>query len=161
MTTLSLDALSDMPQRSNLRFLATALWREESVVALWLGGSLARGEGDAFSDVDLRVGVRPEALEAWQSQDFTTLFGGKVLANVRLTFGADTFLHHLMLTDGMIVDLLVQSAERPPYPETLIVLGCRDEMMGQRLAEIEPSPEPEEACAEGEAIREALVQFWI
>jgi predicted nucleotidyltransferase len=43
---------------------AEALRGDERIVAVWLGGSLAAGTADAYSDVDLRVAVADDAFEA-------------------------------------------------------------------------------------------------
>ena len=66
-----------------------------------------------------------------------------------------------MLTDGSIVDLLVQSSRKAPYSEPVIVLGCRDEILMRRLSNVHPGAEPEPPWAEGDVILELLVQFWI
>ena len=66
MTSLDLGVLPTMAQERTISWLAPALWVDERVVALWLGGSLARGEGDDYSDIDLRVAVDPADLEAWR-----------------------------------------------------------------------------------------------
>lgn len=42
---------------------AALLQQDERVLAIWLTGSLGRGVGDRYSDVDLRVAVRDEALQ--------------------------------------------------------------------------------------------------
>jgi D-3-phosphoglycerate dehydrogenase len=42
-----------------------ALQGDERVVAAWLGGSLAAGTADAYSDVDLRVAVADDAFDAF------------------------------------------------------------------------------------------------
>lgn len=51
--TLNLDALPDLPQSALLKQFAPGLWAAEGVVAMWLGGSLATGTADRYSDVDL------------------------------------------------------------------------------------------------------------
>jgi len=44
---------------------AATLHADERVVAAWLGGSLAAGTADAYSDVDLRVAVVDDAFDAF------------------------------------------------------------------------------------------------
>src|SRR5262245_30812590 len=50
---------------------AEALRGDERVVTVWLGGSLAAGTADGYSDVDLRIAVADVAFEAvvadWQA----------------------------------------------------------------------------------------------
>lgn len=50
----------DLPQKELLVRAVERLWEDSSIVAVWLGGSLARGQGDRNSDVDLRVALKPE-----------------------------------------------------------------------------------------------------
>ncbi|HEV2065959.1 MAG TPA: nucleotidyltransferase domain-containing protein, partial [Thermomicrobiales bacterium] len=42
-----------------------ALRSDERVVAAWLAGSFGRGTEDAWSDLDLHVVVRDDALAGW------------------------------------------------------------------------------------------------
>lgn len=51
--------------RAHLMDEARALFQSyEAVRAIWVSGSIASGRADAYSDIDLRVAVRPEA-HAW------------------------------------------------------------------------------------------------
>src|SRR5262245_2239706 len=75
MTQLALDHLPDLPQAHTISFLASRLWRDDAAVARWIGGSLARGAGDRYSDIDLRLAVRPHALASWRAPDFGALLG--------------------------------------------------------------------------------------
>ncbi len=74
MTELQLSNLPDLPQRASIVEAASNIWPEAGVVALWLGGSLARGAGDLFSDVDFRVAVAPEQLAPWKTPRFERIF---------------------------------------------------------------------------------------
>jgi predicted nucleotidyltransferase len=67
--SLSLDVLPDPPQSDLLRQLAPGLWQAEGVVAFWLGGSLAAGAADRYSDVDVYLAVEPEAKGDWMEPD--------------------------------------------------------------------------------------------
>jgi predicted nucleotidyltransferase len=161
MPELSIDRLSHLPQYPALCFLMEALWQEPSVRALWLGGSLARGAADDYSDLDLRAAVSPDSLDGWWNRDLQELFEGRILAETHLSFDPAIFLYHLLLADGTIVDLLIQSAEKPPYAEPRLVLACREDALAQLLAEPVPISEPDEPSAEGGVIRQALVDYWI
>src|SRR5262245_25386247 len=104
MNEAALEALPALPQVPALRGVAERLWDEPDVLALWLGGSFARGDADGFSDVDLRVAVRPEAAEAWRAPGLERLFGGACVGSRLLSFGGPGFLHHAALADGTIFD---------------------------------------------------------
>ncbi len=74
MIELQLSNLPDLPQRASIVEAASNIWPEAGVVAIWVGGSLARGAGDLFSDVDFRVAVAPEQLSPWKTPRFERIF---------------------------------------------------------------------------------------
>jgi len=162
MTTnnLAFEKLPNLPQVVTLKRLATCLWAEHDVVALWLGGSFACGKADEYSDVDLRVAVQPEAEERWRQPDLQSLFGGEVAGCTPFPLGGG-LLHHLALTNGDIYDLWIQTTEEAPSQEAAFVLGCRDEAFEQKLREIEPSPAAELVPANPAAVRQLVASFWI
>ena len=133
------------------------------MVALWLGGSLAAGTGDTYSDIDLRVAVPPADLAAWQASDLHMLFDSPPLARHFVPLGEDAFLHHLILPNGDILDLLVQSDERAPGDELTLILGCRSAAFAERLAASNSAPVSAAASAPvtGAAVRELVVAFWV
>lgn len=159
--TLSCDDLPPLPQCATLTRLAARLWEDEDVVALWVGGSLASGTADEYSDVDLRVAVKPNTLKDWKTPDFERLFEGEYLGGNRFPFGEDAFLHHLLLTNGDIFDFWVQSAERDPAAEKRLVLGCRDAEYRRRLASIIPQAAVTTEAADPAILHQVLVDFWI
>jgi hypothetical protein len=65
MTDLQLNHLPNLPQRETIIDVASNLWAQPSIIALWVGGSLASGVGDRFSDVDFRV--EAIVLQGWQA----------------------------------------------------------------------------------------------
>ncbi len=160
---LTLDALPDLPQMETLKRAAARLWDAEEVVALWLGGSIARREADAHSDVDLRVAVRPEALAGWQDEDLDALSArlGEAAVGMQTLRWEGTVLYHLLLAEGVIWDFLVQSTERDPPPDFTLVLGCREDEFRQRLASAKLPPTEEAKPADPAAIQEAVTSFWI
>ena len=161
MSTLSLDRLPDLPQTATIAGLAPRIWRDERVIALWIGGSIGRGAADRYSDVDLLVAVPPEDLNAWRTPDFAALFDDQIVGRQFLSFGSDAFLHLLVLRNGVMLDFLVQSASRAPLPEPVIVLGCREDELARALARASEAPEPEAAAENGPELRQAIVDFWI
>jgi hypothetical protein len=161
MLDLELGVLPDISQARTISWLAPAIWVDERVVALWLRGSLARGDGDAYSDIDLRVAVAPADLEAWREKDTQALTGGQVVGGHTFPLGEKALIRHLVLRDGDIVDLLVQTTARPPIVEPLLILGCRDEAFAETLqASNRTEPEPRHP-ASAEGARELIVAFWV
>lgn len=163
---LQFSQLPDLPQSYFLHTVAANLWAHEDVVALWIGGSLGRGEGDAYSDVDLRVAVRPEAIEQWRTLDPSPIFGQQDVMHWLLPFDSETFLHHALLQSGELYDLLVQSTTKPLSAEPVLVLGCRDAMLGAQLAERALAEEGEETAVydhpvNPEQIQRYLKMYWV
>jgi predicted nucleotidyltransferase len=158
---LDLTRLPALPQSSTIRWLAPCLWQRHGVVAVWLGGSLASGAGDQYSDIDLRVAVAPEDLRDWEAPDLSALFDDQVLGRRFIRFGEDAFLHHFILRNGDILDFLVQSAARTPSAERILILGCRDEALAVRLAASDREPPDPHRPVDPNAVRELLIAFWI
>lgn len=108
-----------------------ALAADPRVNAVWLGGSRARGEADAYSDVDLALEADPE----WTPERL----GGLWLGGQSMKLGSEPFFHGV-LADGTILD---------------VRLGLPWE--GHVRIEAEPlSPPPGDEFATG-----AALDFWI
>ena len=131
--SLDLTHLPDLPQSRRLAELASDLWVNPNVVALWLGGSLARGEGDRHSDVDLHVALRPEAYDPDSIPESAGRLVAAAVICLRFSFSAGATLWHMLLEDGEIYDLFIQPADREPAYEARVVLACRDEAFGAKL----------------------------
>lgn len=158
---LNLDLLPAPPQQQTISHLALRLWADERVVAIWLGGSLARGAGDNYSDIDLRIAVAPSDLSSWEAPAFAALLDDCVVGRQFIRFGADSFLHHLMLANGDILDFLVQSSEAQPVVEPIHMVGCRSAAFAETLASSNHLPSAWHTPASSETVRELLVAFWI
>jgi len=76
--------------------LVAALGAHEAVRGVWLGGSLGRGEGDAYSDVDLVVAVddagREDFLDGW---DAVAASIAPIVLSSRLGGGSFAVLNHV------------------------------------------------------------------
>ncbi len=163
MPELDLSRLPDLPISATIRAVASRLWPDASVLALWIGGSLASGAGDLFSDADVRVAVAPEDFAAWRSPPLDALFSPlEVVGRVPMSFGEEyAILHHLILSNGEIFDFYVQSTDRPPTREPLLALGCRSAEFARVLAEHNSLPPLEMQPVSAETVRQLLVSFWI
>lgn len=158
---LRLDNLPPLPQAATIRLLAPRLWQDERVVAIWLGGSLAAGTGDPYSDIDLRVAVSPADLAGWKTPDFSTLLDDPPLARQFVKLGESSFLHHLILQSGDILDLLIQNTEAAPGEEPVLVLGCRGDAFAERLACNNHMPSLARSTVTSEAVSDLIIAFWI
>lgn len=160
---LRLDLIPQLPQCATIREISRRLWHHEQVLALWLGGSLGRGGGDAYSDVDYRVAVAAQHLPGWQPPDFAAIFASdRVVGQQALVSGQGLALYHLVLSGGEILDFCVQSTARDLTPEARLVLGCRDEQFAQILEHgSQVSPEWRQGQqAQAASIQELLTAFW-
>lgn len=155
-----LDALPPLPQIPQLKALVTQLWQDDSVVALWLGGSIAHGDADAYSDVDLRIAVAPATFDARALPEAARAFCDTAVAHLALPFGPLAVLHHLLLPDGTFYDLLVQSTDYPLGPEPRLVLGCRDAAYAPGLLS-EPEQTVSFPAATAEAILRIITDYWM
>lgn len=159
--TLLFDRLPPLPQSATIREISTRLWHNRQICALWLGGSLARGNADPYSDVDYRIAVAPWHLSDWQTPEFAALFvSAGVVARQSLAFDQDSLFHHLVLANGEIFDVLVQSTTREPTPEERLILGCRDEQFARILGN-QSAEQPRTQAAQAADILELLSTFWI
>lgn len=160
---LQLAILPALPQRATIVEICTRLWQNKDVVALWLGGSLAREAGDVFSDTDFRVAVAPQDMLTWKTPRFEEIFvASPVVGQQFLAFGEQAFLHHLVLANGEIIDFFVQSTEQKLTPEPRLILGCRDEDFAQLLADEQPSGRVEiQIEVEATDVQRLLTTFWI
>lgn len=155
------DFLFPLPQLKPLIEMTPKLWEYPEVVAVWIGGSIARGNADCYSDVDLRIAVVPEALEDWRRVDLNALFAEECAAHVLLPFGERAFLHHLVLASGDIYDVWVQSSEEAVQDEHILILSCCDGNFADKLRKPQCASLPTPSPAEGKTVQALLEYFWI
>lgn len=158
--TFDLAFLDHLPQHARLALVLDDLWADPTVVALWLGGSLARGAGDAFSDVDLRVAVTPGAFSETEIPPAAARLQQDAVAILPLRFGVNSVLFHMLLSDGEIYDLHVLRSDQPPPGERRRLLACRDANLAPQLDE-GADPDIYALPATPEAAQQTLTMFWI
>lgn len=160
MATLDLSRVADLPQKPLLAAVAAELFADDTVRGLWLGGSLAHGEGDAYSDIDLRVALSPDAFADGALPACADTLIRRRVAGLVLPFDTRV-LHHLMLDTGAIFDLLLQPADIPPAEEIRLVLGVKDDALADRLhGGADPPPQTFEPIAP-DTLAHLLQSFWI
>lgn len=158
--TFDLAFLDHLPQRKRLALLLNDLWADPTIAALWLGGSLARGAGDAYSDVDLRVAVTPVAFSETEMPPAAARLQWDAVAVLPLRFGVNSVLFHMLLSDGEIYDLHVLPSDQPPPSERRRLLACRDANLAPQLDE-GADPDIYAPPATPEAAQQTLTMFWI
>jgi hypothetical protein len=161
MTDVDLGPLENGPHANLIREMARKCFADRSIQAIWVGGSLAAGRGDAYSDVDFRIAVEPGQIDRWTTPDWEQVLPMRPCGGLLLRFGERALLHHLVLADGAILDFYVQdTATTHPEPK-LVILACRNAEFGKTLAE---SAHPASLLVreiDGAAVRQFLVDYWI
>src|SRR5688500_17416682 len=125
MSDIDLGPLEQGPHANLIRVMASKCTEDGSIQAIWVGGSLAAGTGDAYSDVDFRIAVEPGHIDRWTSPDWDQYLPIRPAGGLLLRFGEQALLHHLVLLDGTIVDFYVQDTTRQNPEPNLVILACR------------------------------------
>ena len=158
---IDLGLLENGPHAKLIRDLAAKCYADSTVEAIWVGGSLAAGTGDFYSDIDFRIAVDPSQVERWLKPDWKLYLPLSSCGGSFLQFGEHALLHHLILADGTIVDFYVQDTSiKNPEPK-LVVIACRNEQFGDALAEFSAAPKPMIGDIDAEAVRQLFVDYWI
>lgn len=161
MNDIDLGPLEHGPHASLIRAMAGKCAADAGIQAIWVGGSLATGRGDAYSDVDFRIAVEPGQLDRWISPDWERYLPIQPCGGLLLRFGEQALLHHLILADGTIIDFYVQdTASENPEPN-LVILACRNPAF---RATLEGFARPAAALVreiDGAAVRQFFVDYWI
>lgn len=125
MNEIDLGLLAHGPHAQRIREMANKCWTDERIQALWVGGSLASGTGDEFSDIDFRIAVEPGQVGEWTNPNWDNYLPIPPAGGTFMRFGEQALLHHMILTDGTIVDFFVQdTAMQNPEPK-IVILACR------------------------------------
>jgi len=161
MDSLILDNLPPLPQVQDLRRLAERVWQQEGVVALWLSGSFAHGVADAYSDVDLGVAVSSEAFGWWERPDFELLFAGELVGRFHVSFGPNQILHQVVLANGHMIDLAVQTADQNSPLGSVKLIDCRDEEYRRLFTDLEPDALTVADPADPAIVAQVVTDFWI
>ncbi len=161
MTEINLGPLENGPHANLIRAMAGKCYADDSIQAIWVGGSLATGLGDAYSDVDFRIAVAPGQIDSWATPDWERYLPIQACGGLVLRFGEQALLHHLVLADGTIVDFYVQDTTTTNPEPKLVILACRDATFRETL---EGTARQAAALAreiDGAVVRQFLVDYWI
>lgn len=161
MSDIDLGPLAQGPHATLIHAMASQCVADDSIHAIWVGGSLAAGRGDAYSDVDFRIAVAPGHVDRWTSPDWQAYLPMHPCGGLLMRFGEQALLHHLVLADGTIVDFYVQDTTRQSPEPHLVILACRSAAF---RATLEGFAQPAAALVhaiDGAAVRQFLVDYWI
>src|SRR5689334_4574683 len=161
MSDIDLGSLEHGPHADLIRDIAGKCSADDSIQAIWIGGSLAAGHGDQYSDVDFRIAVEPGQIDRWTSPDWEQYLPIPLCGGILMHFGEQALLHHLVLADGTIVDFYVQDTTRQNPEPKVIILACRN---AEFRAALEGFARPAAALVreiDGAVIRQFFVDYWI
>jgi hypothetical protein len=141
--------------------MASKCFADASIQAIWIGGSLAAGHGDVYSDVDFRIAVEPGQIDRWTSFDWEQYLPLPPSGGVLMRFGEQALLHHLVLTDGTIVDFYVQDMTKQNFEPQITILACRNEAFREKLEGFTRPAAALDREVDGAEVRQFLVDYWI
>ena len=160
MQPLDRSFVPDLPQRQFLRRVLEDLWQAPAIVCIWLTGSLVRGARDSYSDGDLGIAMQPAAFTADQLPAAARLLTDNAVVHTAVKVGEQATLYQLLLAQGELYDLMVQTTEHPMREQVRFVLACRHEAFAAQLSRGTDLPVQVQP-ADGEVIRAAIVTFWL
>ena len=161
MRDFDLGPLEGGPHAKLIRDMASKCSADGSIQAIWVGGSLAAGLGDAYSDVDFRIAVEPGHIDRWTRPDWEHYLPIPPCGGLLMHFGEQALLHHLVLADGTIVDFYVQDTTRQNPEPNLVILACRN---AEFRAMLEGFAHPVAVLVrelDGAVVRQFFVDYWI
>ena len=158
---LNFGPLENGPHIDLIRNMATKCYADTTIQAIWVGGSLASGTGDAYSDIDFRIAVDASEMDNWMQPDWNQYLPLDTYGATLMRFGEHAILHHHILSDGTIVDFFVQATSRKNPEPALVVIACRNDEFGEALANFATPAMSLTKDINGDKVRQFLVDYWI
>ncbi len=106
---MNASARNRLPQLDVLPSLVRNLHGLPQVQAVYLAGSLGRGSGDEWSDVDLQIFMNQSFSDFLSDAQIQAVTGEPPVALERFKLGPKGWMHHMILTNGTLVDLLCRT----------------------------------------------------
>ena len=152
--------MTELPQLAILPDMVGRLLRLDFVDEVYLSGSLGRGQGDRYSDVDLQVAVTRSFSDFLSSTILAGLLGAPPLALKQINLGPHLWLHNMILGDGTMLDLVcrtdIESADTGQWTR----LDGR-EWPPVGLGIPKPSSAWAPRAATADEVAEAVELFWV
>ncbi|MFN8467667.1 MAG: hypothetical protein U0X20_19060 [Caldilineaceae bacterium] len=158
---IGIGLLEHGPHGDLIRRMATLCYADEGIQAIWVGGSLAAGRGDIFSDVDFRIAVEPGQVDSWTSPDWGRYLPLPPCGGLMLRFGERALLHHMVLADGTIVDFYVQDTTAQNHEPDVVILACRSAEFRATLEGFVRPAAPLVREIDAAVARQFFVDYWI
>ena len=158
---ISIGPLEHGPHADLIRGMARLCYADERLQAIWVGGSLAAGRGDIFSDVDFRIAVEPGQVDSWTSPAWERYLPLPPCGGLMLRFSEQALLHHMVLADGTIVDFYVQDTTAQNHEPNVVILACRSVAFRAALKGFVRPAAPLVREIDGAVARQFFVDYWI
>ena len=158
---LNFGPLANGPHIDLIQDMAKKCYADATVQAIWVGGSLASGTGDEYSDIDFRIGIDASEMDNWMQPDWNRYLPLDSYGSTLMRFGEHAILHHHILSDGTIVDFFIQATSRNNPEPALVVLACRNDEFGKALANFAMPALSITKEINVERVRQFLVDYWI
>ena len=137
-----------LPQLAVLPEIVRNLYDLPPVKAVFLGGSFGRGEGDLWSDLDLQVLVDEEFADFLDDAEIRLVTGKPPVALERFKLGPTGWMHHMILADGIIVDLFCRTELSVAETRMWIALSANMASLPEAIA-THPKPWSPVSIAQG------------
>ena len=161
MIDIDLGPLENGPHANLIRDMTRKCYADSSIQAIWVGGSLAAGLGDEYSDVDFRIAVEPGQMDRWTSPDWEDYLPIRPCGGALMRLGEQALLHHMVLADGTIIDFYVQDTATKNSEPNLVILACRDAEFREILDGFASPAALLVREIDGAAVRQFFVDYWI
>lgn len=152
--------MTKLPQLAILPNMVGRLLRLDFVDEVYLSGSLGRGQGDRYSDVDLQVAVTRNFSDFLSPAILAGLLGAPPLALKQINLGSHLWLHNMILADGTMLDLVcrtdIESADTGQWTR---LDGREWPPVGLEIPKPSTAWAPQAATAD--EIAEAVELFWV
>lgn len=158
---IDLGILAAAPHADLIRALAERCVADANVLAVWVGGSLASGTGDWFSDVDFRIAVADGTVEQWAQPDWSRYLPVERVGGIQLRFGPNNLLHHMVLADGVIVDFFVQETDPTNTEPSVVIVHCPDDALRARIEALAQPAHSLAAPIDADVLQRFFVDYWI
>ncbi len=152
--------MTALPQLAILPNLVGRLLRLDFVDEVYLSGSLGRGQGDRYSDVDLQVAVAHNFSDFLSPTILAGLLGDPPLALKQINLGPHLWLHNMILADGTMLDLVCRTDIESVDTGQWTRLDGR-EWPPADLEVPKPSSAWAPQAATADAVSEAVELFWV
>lgn len=161
MQDIDLGLLKDGPHARLIEAIAQKCSSDPKIQAIWVGGSLAAGTGDSYSDIDFRIAVDPSQIQDWRTPDWDLYLPISACGYTFLQFGEHALLHHMVLEDGTLLDFYVQDTSKQDFEPDFVVIACRNEEFGQALSGYSSPPISMIKEIDGDKVQQFFVEYWI